>query len=47
MRSGTRIEYNKDLVEKAGYTEFPNTLEGVVELADKITQQGEWCNTMA
>jgi len=41
MRSGTRIEYNKELVEKAGYTEFPDTLEGVVELADKITQQGE------
>ncbi len=41
MRSGTRIEYNKDLVEKAGYTEFPDTLEGVVELADKITKQGE------
>lgn len=40
MRSGTRIEYNKDLVEKAGYTEFPNTLEGVVELAGKITEQG-------
>lgn len=44
MRSGTRIEYNKELVEKAGYTEFPNTLEGVVELADKITQQGEGVN---
>lgn len=40
MRSGTRIEYNKELVEAAGYTEFPNTLEGVVELADKITKNG-------
>lgn len=40
MRSGTRIEYNKELVEKAGYTEFPNTLSGVVELADKITKDG-------
>lgn len=40
MRSGTRIEYNKDLVEKAGYTEFPETLDGVVELADKITKGG-------
>ena len=40
MRSGTRIEYNKELVEKAGYTEFPDTLEGVVELADKITKDG-------
>ena len=40
MRSGTRIEYNKDLIEKAGYTEFPDTLDGVVELADKITKDG-------
>ncbi|MEG0566503.1 MAG: extracellular solute-binding protein, partial [Hungatella sp.] len=40
MRSGTRIEYNKDLVEKAGYKEFPTTLDGVVELADKITKDG-------
>ena len=39
MRSGTRIEYNKDLIEKAGYTEFPDTLDGVVELADKITAE--------
>jgi len=41
MRSGTRIEYNKELVEKAGYTEFPKTLEEVVELADKITKDGD------
>lgn len=40
MRSGTRIEYNKNLVEGAGYTEFPNTLEGVVKLADQITKAG-------
>lgn len=40
MRSGTRIQYNKELVEKAGYTEFPDTLDGVVELADKITKDG-------
>lgn len=40
MRSGTRIEYNKELVEKAGYTEFPQTLDEVIELADKITKDG-------
>ncbi|MCI6887776.1 MAG: extracellular solute-binding protein [Lachnospiraceae bacterium] len=40
MRSGTRLEYNKELVEKAGCTEFPDTLDGVVELADKITKDG-------
>lgn len=44
MRSGTRMIYNKDLVEKAGYTEFPDTLEGVVELADAITKQGGGVN---
>lgn len=37
---GTRIEYNKELVEKAGYTEFPQTLDEVIELADKITKDG-------
>ena len=27
MRSGVRIEYNKDLLEKSGYTEFQKTLD--------------------
>lgn len=40
MRSGSRIQYNKTLLEEAGYTEIPDTLEGVVELADKITKNG-------
>lgn len=37
VRSGSRIEYNEDLVEAAGYTEIPDTLEGVVELAKAAT----------
>jgi multiple sugar transport system substrate-binding protein len=40
MRSGVRIEYNKDLVESAGYSEFPNTLDGVIELSKKVTENG-------
>lgn len=40
MRSGVRIEYNKDLVEAAGYSEFPNTLDGVIDLAKKVTDNG-------
>lgn len=41
MRSGVRLQYNKDLVEAAGVTQFPDTLDGVVELAKKITENGE------
>lgn len=40
MRSGVRMEYNKDLVKAAGVTEFPNTLSGVVDLAKKVTDNG-------
>jgi len=40
MRSGVRIIYNKDLLSAAGYSEFPTTLDEVVELADKVTQMG-------
>ncbi len=40
MRSGVRIEYNKDLLAAAGYTEFPKTLDQVVELAKKVTETG-------
>lgn len=40
MRSGVRIEYNKDLLNAAGLTEFPDTLDGVVALAKKITEDG-------
>ncbi|MFA9378694.1 MAG: ABC transporter substrate-binding protein [Lachnotalea sp.] len=37
VRTGTRIEYNKELVNAAGYTEVPNTLQGVVDLAKAAT----------
>lgn len=40
VRSGTRIEYNKELLSKVGYTEIPKTLEELVSLAADITAQG-------
>lgn len=40
MRSGVRLEYNKALVEAAGFTEFPDTLDGVIDLAKKVTDNG-------
>ncbi len=40
VRSGTRIEYNTELVAAAGYTEVPDTLEGVVQLAADVTAIG-------
>ncbi|MEY8354821.1 extracellular solute-binding protein [Lachnospiraceae bacterium 54-53] len=40
MRSGVRMEYNKDLVEAAGVSEFPDTLDGVIDLAKKVTDNG-------
>ena len=40
QRSGSRLIYNKDLFEKSGITEFPKTLEGLVEVADMITKDG-------
>ncbi len=41
MRSGVRIEYNKDLLEKSGYTEIPSTLDEYIEMAKKITEDGD------
>ena len=41
MRSGVRIEYNKDLLEKSGYTEVPSTLDEYIEMAKKITEDGD------
>ena len=38
MRSGVRIEYNKDLLEKSGYTEIPKTLDEYIDMAKKITE---------
>lgn len=40
VRSGSRIEYNEELISKVGYTEIPETLEELVTLAADITAQG-------
>ncbi len=40
MRSGVRVEYNKSLLEKAGYTEIPQKLDDYINLAKKITEEG-------
>ena len=40
MRSGVRIEYNKDLLETSGYTEIPKTLDEYIDMAKKITEDG-------
>lgn len=40
MRSGCRIEYNKEMVEAVGVTEFPKTLDGMIDLAKKVTENG-------
>ena len=41
MRSGVRIEYNKELLEKSGFEEIPETLDEYIEMAKKITEDGE------
>ncbi len=40
VRSGTRMIYNVDLMEEAGYTEFPTTVEEMVALSVAITENG-------
>ena len=40
MRSGVRIEYNKDLVAAAGAEGIPATLDEYIALAKKITEAG-------
>ena len=40
VRSGTRIEYNVDLLSAAGYDSVPNTLDGLVEAAAAVTANG-------
>lgn len=40
VRSGTRIEYNKGLVEAAGYDKIPSTLSGLVKLCKDVTAKG-------
>ncbi|MDD2214741.1 MAG: extracellular solute-binding protein [Oscillospiraceae bacterium] len=40
MRSGVRVEYNEDLLEKSGYTEIPDNLTDYVAMAQKVTDDG-------
>lgn len=40
MRSGVRIEYNKALLEKSGYTEIPATMDEYIAMAKAITEAG-------
>lgn len=40
MRSGVRVEYNKNLLEQYGYTEVPKKLEDYIDMAKAITEQG-------
>lgn len=39
MRSGVRVEYNKDVVEAAGYSQIPTKLEDYIDMAKTITEQ--------
>ncbi len=41
VRSGSRMIYNKDLFAKSGITTFPTTLAELVDVADKIAQDGK------
>lgn len=40
VRSGTRIEYNTELLSAAGYDEVPTTLTELVKACKTITEQG-------
>lgn len=40
MRSGVRVEYNKDLLKECGYSEIPSTLEEYIDMAKAITEKG-------
>ena len=40
IRSGVRVQYNKSLLEKSGYTEIPASLEEYIEMAKTITEAG-------
>lgn len=40
MRSGVRVQYNKTLLEAAGYTSLPTKLEDYIDMAKTITEQG-------
>lgn len=40
MRSGVRVEYNKNLLEQNGYKEIPKKLDDYIAMAQKITESG-------
>lgn len=40
MRSGVRVEYNKDLLAQNGFTELPKSLDEYIAMAQKITDAG-------
>ncbi len=40
VRSGSRIEYNTELVSAAGYDAIPDTLSGLVKLCKDVTENG-------
>lgn len=40
MRSGVRVEYNKDLLAENGYEEIPTTLEEYIDMAKALTEAG-------
>lgn len=40
VRSGTRIEYNKELIQAAGYEKIPETLDELVALCKDVTEKG-------
>lgn len=40
MRSGVRVEYNKNLLEENGYSSIPSTLDEYIAMAQTITDNG-------
>ncbi len=40
VRSGTRIEYNEELIKAAGYNAIPGTLSELVKLCKDVTEKG-------
>ncbi len=41
MRSGVRVQYNKDILEENGYEEIPDTLEEYIDMAKDLTVKGD------
>ena len=40
LRSGVRVEYNKNLLEENGFTDIPKDLPGYIDMAKAITEKG-------